>query len=144
MVVFLILPAIAWENLSFGQAVKKGTALFKANLSEFVTGFTLTTVIAVVIFLPPAVTFFVVDNFNVVFPDWLWFLTIVYIAFAWSYLIYLEQMFTAYLYLWDYKWEKEVALAQKEGRPIPELKDIPKPSVLDDVNDLIKKSTTLT
>jgi hypothetical protein len=137
MIVFLILPAIAWENLSFWKSVKKGIAVFKSNLSVFVTGFILTGFASVVMFLPPAVLFFISGELEVAFPGWVWIITIIYIAFAWSYSIYLEQMFTAELYLWNYKWEKEVAKAQAESRPIPKLNDIPKPSILDEVNDLL-------
>ncbi len=139
MVVFLILPAIAWENLSFWQSVKKGLAVFRSNLSAFVTGFVLTGLAATIIFLPPALLFYISDELEVTFPDWVWLITIIYIAFGWSYSIYLEQMFTAELYLWNHKWEKEVAKAQQEGRPIPTLNQVPRPSVLDDVHELVEK-----
>lgn len=137
MVVFLILPAITWENLSFWKSAKKGIAVFKSNLSTFVTGFVLTGLATAIIFLPPALLFYISGELEVSFPDWVWVITIIYIAFAWSYSIYLEQMFTAELYLWNYKWEKEVAKAQEENKPIPTLNDIPRPSVLDEVNDLL-------
>lgn len=137
MVVFLILPAIAWDNLSFWQSVKKGLVTFKSNLSAFVTGFVLTELASFIIFLPPVILFYISDKLKISFPDLVWIITITYIAFAWSYSIYLEQMFSAELYLWNHKWEKEVARAQAENRPIPTLNDIPKPSVLDEVNDLL-------
>ncbi len=139
MVVFLILPAIAWENLSFRKSVKKGFAVFKSNLSVFTTGFVFTGLITAIIFLPPAFLFFISDKMEISFPEWVWVLTIVYIAFAWSYSIYLEQMFTAGLYLWNLKWEKEVARAQTENKPIPSLNDIPRPSLFDEVKDLLQK-----
>ena len=137
MVVFLILPAIAWENLSFWRAVKKGLAVFKSNLSTFGAGFVLTDLASIIIFLPAALTFYISSETEIVLPDWVWVVTIIYIAFAWSYSIYLEQMFMAELYLWNYKWEKAVAKAQAENRAIPALNDIPKPSVLDEVNDFL-------
>ena len=144
MVVFLILPAIAWENLSFWQSVKKGLAVFKANLSVFVTGFVLTGLAASIIFLPPALLFYISDKAELTLPSWVWVITIIYIAFGWSYSIYLEQMFTAELYLWNHKWEKEVAKAQQEGRPIPTLNQVARPSILDDVHELVEKSQTVT
>jgi len=144
MVMFLILPAIAWENFSFWQSVKKGIAVFKAHLSEFVTGFVLTGVAAMIIFLPPAILFYISDEAEVSFPDWVWVATIIYIAFAWSYSIYLEQMFTAELYLWNRKWEKEVAKAQQEGRPIPTLREVQRPLILDEVYELIEKTEART
>lgn len=144
MVVFLILPAIAWENLSFWQSVKKGLAVFRSNLSAFVTGFVLTGLATTIIFLPPALLFYISGELEVSFPDWVWVITIIYIAFGWSYSIYLEQMFAAELYLWNYKWEKEVAKAQQEGRPIPSLNQVSRPSVLDDVHELVEKSPMVT
>lgn len=140
MVMFLILPAIAWENLGFWKATKKGIAVFKAHLSEFVTGFVLTEVVALLIFLPPALLFYITGEMKITLPDYVWVITIVYIAFAWSYSIYLEQMFTAELYLWNMKWEKEVTKAQAEGKPIPSMREIPRPSVLDEVHELVNKS----
>lgn len=137
MVIFLILPAIAWENLSFWKSIKKGIIVFKSNLTEFATGFVLTNFVSVIIYLPPALLFYISDELKVSFPDRVWVITIIYIAFAWSYSIYLEQMFAAELYLWNHKWEKEVVKAQAENRPTPVLNDIPKPSILDEVNDLL-------
>ena len=139
MTMFLILPGIAWGDLGFWKATKKGIAVFKAHLSEFVTGFVLTEAAAVLIFLPPAILFLLSEKFDVTFPDSVWYAAITYIAFAWSYSIYLEQMFTAELYLWNMKWEREVAKAQQEGRAIPSLRSVQRPSVLDEVADLLEK-----
>lgn len=140
MVIFLILPAIAWENLGFWKATKKGIAVFKGHLSQFVTGFVLTEGVALLIFLPPAILFYITGKTEIALPDYIWVITIIYIAFAWSYSIYLEQMFTAELYLWNMKWEKEVAKAQAEGKPIPSMREVPRPSVLDEVHELVDKS----
>lgn len=135
------LPAIAWENMGFWKATKKGIAVFRAHLSEFVTGFVLTEGVALLIFLPPALLFYITGEVEITLPDYVWVITIIYIAFAWSYSIYLEQMFTAELYLWNMKWEKEVAKAQAEGKPIPSMREVPRPSVLDEVHELIDRST---
>ncbi|MEK9130158.1 MAG: hypothetical protein AAB526_02065 [Patescibacteria group bacterium] len=137
MIVFLILPGIAWENLNFWKSTKKGIAVFKSNLSAFVTGFLLTEFVWYLIMIPPIILFFLSDEMGVSFSDKIWFITSIYIAFAWSYSIYLEQMFAAELYLWNHKWEKEVLKAQLEGRPIPLLNDILKPSILDESHDLL-------
>jgi hypothetical protein len=136
MVIFLILPAIAWENLSFGKAVKKGLAVLRIHISEFVAGFLLTGLATLIVFLPPIFLFYISDKYDVIFPQWVWVTTILYMAFAWSYSLYLEQMFSAELYLWNYKWEKEAIRARELNRPVPALKDIPKPSLLDEVHDL--------
>lgn len=140
MIMFLILPAIAWENLGFWKSVKKGLATFKAHLSEFVTGFVLTELAAIIIFLPPAILFYASDELEFSLPDPVWIATIIYIAFAWSYSIYLEQMFTAELYLWHLKWEKEVVGARRENKTIPSMRDVPRPSILDEVHELVDKT----
>lgn len=143
MVIFLILPAIAWENLGFWTATKRGLGVFRSHLSVFVTGFALTGLAAAIVFLPPAIVFSIADESKTTFPDWVWVVTIIYIAFAWSYTIYLEQMFIAELYMWNYRWETEVAKAQQEGRPTPSFDSIPRPSVLDGVPDLTHKVTAI-
>lgn len=139
MIVFLILPAIAWENLSFGKAIKKGIGIFKVHLSEFVTGFVLTWAAAVIIFLPPGILFYISDKLEVTFPTWVWVITIIYIAFAWSYSIYLEQMFTAELYLWNLKWEKQLEEEKRAGKPLSKLRNVKRPSVLDETPELLEK-----
>lgn len=144
MIMFLILPALAWENLNFWRAVKKGVTVFKTHLSEFVTGFVLTGVATMIIFLPPTILFSIANQAKTPFPDWVWILTIIYLAFAWSYSIYLEQMFAAELYLWNMKWEKEVTKAQQKNVPAPSLRDVPKPSLLDEVRELVEKSSIIT
>ncbi|MDP3990822.1 MAG: hypothetical protein Q8P63_00805 [Candidatus Nealsonbacteria bacterium] len=139
MIIFLILPAIAWENLSFGKAIKKGIAVFKAHLSEFVTGFVLTWVAEIIIFLPPGILFYIADEFELIFPVWVWTTVIIYIAFGWSYSIYLEQMFTAELYLWNLKWEKQIGEEKRLGKPLSKLRDVKRPSVLDEIPELLEK-----
>lgn len=141
MVIFLILPAIAWENLSFIASVKKGFTIFKTHLSEFSTGFVLTEVASTIIFLPIAILFTVSGEMEVSLPSYIWYVAIVYIAFAWSYSMYLEQMFTAELYLWHMKWEPLAQKALRDNGPVPTLSDIPRPTLLDGVPDLVSRHT---
>lgn len=139
MVVFLILPAIAWENLGFVRAIKKGLTVFRTHLSHFSAGFVLTEMIAIVLFLPPAILFWISGKFEVQFPSFVWVLVILYIGMVWSYSIYLEQMFTAELYLWNLKWEREVKARQLRGeKDLPELEEIPLPHLLDEVHELLE------
>jgi len=133
MFVFLTLPAVAWEGLSFRPAIKRGRDVFEKRFTEFGTGFALTGLAILIFFLPPAIISYLANWHTVIFPDWVWWLTILYTAFMWSYSIYLEQMFTAELYLWHLWWEKEVAKAQQENRPIPEFSAVPAPSIFDDI-----------
>jgi len=141
MMVFLIIPAFAWENLGFSRSIKKGFAVFKSHLEEFATGFSLTYLAATIIFLPPGLLLYITGKLDIALPDWVWFLTIIYIAFGWSYSLYLEQMFVADLYLWHLKWEEKYEKSRLTGKDIPSgLWAVQKPSILDDVPDLFKKS----
>lgn len=136
MVVFLILPAIAWQNLGPLEAVRRGLRILRLNLGTFMTGYALSELAAMVIFIPPAILFYLSGEYKLEFPQWVWSATIAYIALGWSYAIYLEQMFTATLYLWHLKWEKAIGHAYATGGKIPSMRDIPAPSLLDGVNDL--------
>lgn len=139
MAVFLIMPAFAWQDLGFINSIKKGFAVLRAHLMEFATGFTLTYLASVIVFLPPGLLLYITGKLDIALPDWIWVVTIIYISFAWSYSLYLEQMFTAELYLWHLKWEKEYEKAEKTGKKLPTLRDVPKPSILDEVSDLLEK-----
>ncbi|KAF5416465.1 MAG: hypothetical protein C5S48_02795 [Candidatus Methanogaster sp.] len=137
MIVFLILPAIAWEDKSPVKAIKKGLGVLKTHLAEFTTGFALTELAATIVFLPPGILFVISDEFEVTFPDFVWYIAIIYCAFAWSFSLFLEQMFAAELYLWHLIWEKECSIAKAENRELPKLREVKRPSVLDDVSDLL-------
>jgi hypothetical protein len=136
MIAFLIYPAIAWENSSVLKSVKKGLAVARTHKTEFVAGFILTELAAFIVFLPPAVLFILSGKFDVEFPEWIWFTTIIYCGFAWSFSIFLEQMFTAELYLWHLLWEKDCSIARSNGDEIPKLQDVKRPSILDSIPDL--------
>lgn len=137
MIVFLIMPAFAWENLSIWKSIKKGFLVLKLRKREFIAGYTLSYLAGIVVFLPPSIMFYLSGKWHVEFPEWSWLVCIIYIAFAWSYTIYLEQMFTAELYLWQLKWEKEVLKAKESGAVQPRFQDVIKPSITDDISDLV-------
>ena len=141
MVMFLILPAMAWEGLGFFQATKKGLVVLKAHLGDFASGYALTYAAGAIIFLPPAIIFELGVGRHghpplVNFPEWVWVGVTIYIGLAWSFCVYLEQMFMAQLYLWHLKWEKQVQEAQKSGKPLPAFTDVKMPVLLDEATDL--------
>lgn len=137
MIVFLIFPAMAWENLSTQKAVKKGLLVVKNNLIEFAAGYSLTETVAMIIFIFPGLLFYADTKVDMQFPDVVWVIVIIYCIIGWSFYLYLEQMFSALLYLWHKKWEKEAELAISKGDPIPKLRDVRQPCLLDDVADLM-------
>ncbi len=137
LVAFMIFPAIAWEDETSMNAVKKGFAVIKANIAEFVTGFALTEIAAAIIFLPPGIVYYFSDELKVNFPPYVWVITILYIAMGWTLYLYLQQMFAALLYMWNKRWLKQVKKAQAENLPIPSLRDVRPPNLLDNIPDLL-------
>lgn len=69
-------------------------------------------------------------------PDYIWTLALVYTAFAWSYSIFIEQLFCAELYLWNNKWEKMKSKLPENEQAGFKLEDVEKHSIIDDVADL--------
>lgn len=135
MVMFLILPAIAWDHLGFFGGMKKGLAVFRAHLGLFGTGYALTYAAAAVVFLPAAIVLELGTGRHggpplIDFPSYVWVATIIYMGCAWSLSLYLEQMFMAQLYLWHMKWEQAAAKAAKAGEPAPTFDAVPRPELL--------------
>jgi hypothetical protein len=135
MVTFLIMPAIVWEDLGFFAATKKGLAVLRAHLGDFARGYALTYAAAAIVFLPPWIILELGTGRHgnpplVHFPDSVWVGTIIYIGLAWSFSIYLEQMFMAQLYLWHMKWESELEIAKEEHQPLPEFHSVGCPELL--------------
>lgn len=138
LIVFFIYPAIAWEDLSTMRAVKKGFKSIKNNVSEFIIGFLSIEAIAVFIFLPAGIMFFLTDEVGIVFSDTTWMLVILYIGIATSLYLFLQQIFAALLYMWNMKWEREALKAVKNNMPLPKLSEVKKPDLLDNIPDLMQ------
>lgn len=136
MVAFLIYPAIAWERNGLLLSVKRGLAVACVHKVEFATGFTLTELASVVVFLPAGIVCILPRYFHIPLPDVVWIAVIVYCCFAWSFSVFLEQMFAAELYRWHLRWEKACMAAHQDGRKLPDLDEIPRPSIMDTRPDL--------
>ncbi len=136
MLAFLIYPAIAWEGASPVAAIKKGLGVATDHRTEFATGFVMTELAATIVFVPPGIVFLLSNRAGVQFPQWVWLATILYSAFAWSFTIMLEQLFTAELYLWHLVWRRECANAAKSGTVAPQLCDIRPPALIDGLPSL--------
>lgn len=136
MLVFLVLPAIAWERKGFSPAIKRGLGIAKIHRGVFVSGFLITGMAAFIIFLPPGILFYISAKFEVSFPDELWYGVMLYCAFGWSYVMFLEQMFVAELYLWHLIWERDLEEAEADGKEPPKLEDSKRPSVMDGIADM--------
>lgn len=142
MIVFLIMPAIAWENLGSIAAIKKGFAVFRVRLNQFTMGYALTFGASALAFLPAVVMVELGTDGKdgapplVHFSDHAWIVLTVYIGFAWSFSIYLEQMFTASLYMWHLKWEKLCKEAKEKGDPLPGFNEVHPPQILKTLPEL--------
>lgn len=135
MVMFLLIPAIAWENLGVVEASKKGLAVLKAHLGDFGRGYALTYAAALVAFLPAAILLELGTGRHghppiVVFPEAVWIGIIIYIGLVWSLCIYLEQLFMAQLYLWHLAWERADRQAAAKGEDEPRITEVPRPELL--------------
>lgn len=138
MVVFLILPGVAWQELGIRKSIKKGFQVLSDRRSEFVGGFTLSLGTEFMLFLPAAIMFYLSGKGIVTFDDIAWYLCILYIGFAWSFSLYLEQMFAAELYLWQIKYEDDCRKARNEGRLQPKFEQTKRPHILDEVPDILE------
>jgi len=136
MVVFLTMPAIAWDDLGTIKAAKKSIFLCKIHMKEFAAGYVITLLAATIIFLPTIAIFYLSDKFHIFIPDFIWFLVILYSGFAWSFSIFLEQMFAAELYLRHLIWEKECKKALSMNKKAPKFKKVRKPLLFDNIYDL--------
>jgi len=135
MLVYLIMPAIAWEDMGFFRAVKRGFHVLKKNKAEFATGFAITWVFGLLVGIPVGLVMYI-DSQDVEMPVVVWYLTGAYIVACGMYYMYLEQMFVAMLYLWHLQWEKATRQARQTGAPLPDLQDVRRPSLMDKYLDL--------
>lgn len=142
MLTFLSLPAICWQNQGPFKAMQSGFKTARKHLVEFLSGYALSEAVAVIIFLPVAILLKFTTGKNAIkMPEHVWAFVYVYIALAWSFAIYIEQMFTAELYMWHMKWTKAVQKAKESGLAEPELKDVKRPSLIDGVADMKERTT---
>jgi hypothetical protein len=136
MLVFLSLPAVCWRGMFGFSAMGEGLRTARKHAVEFLAGYVLSGAAAALLFLPVALPAYLDAKKIIHVPAEAWPVMFVYLAFAWSFSIYIEQMFTAELYLWHMKWDKAVKHAQKNGAIEPKLSEIKRPSMVDETADL--------
>jgi len=106
-----------------------------------VTGFSLTYVLAGLLFLPVSLLMFAVDEGLLTLSSTQWCLVIGYSGLVWTVSIYMEQMFVADLFLWHKEYEQAVAAARRRGHERPSIREVPRPTLLDDVASLEERKT---
>jgi hypothetical protein len=136
MIVFLIIPAFAWENYGIRNSIRRGLAILKQRNAQFFSAYTLSYLAAAIVFIPPTIMFELSKN-DFIFPTSAWIMCIFYMAFAWSYTMYLEQMMTAELYLRHLKWEREVLAAKMHGKKLPRFYQVKAAGLFNDKPDLV-------
>lgn len=142
MLAFLIYPAIAWEHHGPFRSIKRGLGIARVRWQHFATGYMMTESVAFIVFLPLGILFATTHRMEVELPDFVWVGSILYGAIAWSYIMFLEQMYAAQLYLWHLMWEHEVRKAEANGEPPPRsLRHIRRPTMLDDIPELLFSRT---
>ncbi len=127
MVVFMALPAIAWENKGPFAAYKKAFHVIKTHPVQFLTSYSLTFAAGVLMALPLLPIYFLA-KMKVALPTEVWIGVLIYVGLIWTLEIYLEQMSVGLLYLWHLKWEK------RGGKG--DLSSVAKPDLLDKVYEL--------
>lgn len=137
MLVFLILPAIAWENQWPWSATKRGMSAISLHLTPFAAAFVLSDLVTYLILAPVVFLFSVKDFIGLHLQNGIWFWLLVYMALGWSFTLFIEQWLAAELYLWHMKWQKACQIARMNQQAIPQLSDIQPPSILDDVSELL-------
>lgn len=104
MVIFLAFPAIVWEGKGIISSIGRGYRILKSHFVEMATAYVVTGFSGVLLGIPPfLVYYFALDYYTSttsIIITWL------YIWFAWSFTIYLEQLFVAGLYMRHLAWEQ--------------------------------------
>jgi hypothetical protein len=133
MVMFLVVPAIAWEGLGPVEAARRGVEILQENQAEFARGYVLTYVATFAAAIPAALIFLLGSSRHgapiIAFPEWVWVGEIIYLGLLWSLSIYLEQLFMAQIYVWHLTWERAMREALDTGAKLPELFDTPCPEM---------------
>lgn len=126
MIVFAVLPAIAWEDKGPWQAWKKGSSVVRKHPGQFLTSYGLTTAAGVLMALP-LIPVYMADKADVELSAGVWVAVIIYSGIIWTIEVYLEQMSVALLYLWHLK---------SEHYGIADLESTPRPDLLDNIPEL--------
>jgi hypothetical protein len=136
MIMFIIIPAFAWENRGFSSSFKRGISIVGSRTKNFIEGFIVSVGVQFILYLPPSVMFYLSEKANIEFSETAWYFCIVYLGFAWTFTTYVEQLFGAELFLWQLKYEKAYKRAEQNKWKIPKFSEIERPQLLDEVYDL--------
>ena len=129
MIVFMALPAIAWENKGPFSAFKQSFQIVRRHPLQFLTSYSLTLFAGIVMALP-LVPIYIMDKMDISISTGVWLGVLIYAGIVWTLEIYFEQMSVAMLYLWHLKWV--------QSGQVGELSSVSKPDLFDEINELKK------
>lgn len=132
----MILPAILWEEMSFKQARENSQKFSHEEIHKYSNGFYLTAFLDIILVIP----IFLIFIFKISLRN---NLTLILLGTNVSLIlltlfIITEQIYFAEHYLWTLKWKRAKQRAINERREIPKFTEISRPSILDNIPDLIK------
>ena len=125
------LAGIIWDGLNIKKSLKNSARTIKNHPSEFIIQFGFTELVGLLVFLPSTLLLFLGIYLGASGGSFYWLVVILFAGFAWIYCSYCEQYFMGIFYLWDKNWKK-VQAASSERIP---LQSVPKPSLLDEINE---------
>jgi hypothetical protein len=136
---FLIYPAIIWEEKNTFKAINDSYKLIRNNKVEFCSGIVISTVATFileilslpVLFILVLIVFFKyysTDGYDIqALKTFLYIIEAGAACIIVAFSLFIEQMFSTLLYIWIKTWRKEVFKAALEKKPIPKLIEIEKP-----------------
>ena len=139
MTFYCIFPAIAWEDRSSTEAIKRGLKVLKKTGAEIFSATVQTGFISFLLIVPAAFILIfaaLTHTFDIHNKQELFRAIMLYIGYVVTVVAICEfigQMFAASVYIWHKKWECECRKARLQNIPEPNLYDIPTPSLLNDV-----------
>ena len=98
---FMSIPALIWDKKKSFHAFERGLYVMDRNLVELLTGFLVMVFIGALMHMPAGYMLAAHDMEQIVLTQADWISLIIYSAFTWSLIIYLEQMFCIILFKWQ-------------------------------------------
>jgi hypothetical protein len=133
MLLFCSLPALAWEvGGSPLGAVRRGMAVARSHNAEFGVGLLLSE-LAGWIALLPLVILFMVDGELVELPEVAWLGAAALSLLLWTFVMLVQQLYAAELYMWYLLWEDASARSVASGAAPLAPDAVTRPSLLDGV-----------
>jgi hypothetical protein len=133
MLVFCSLPALAWEvGGSPLGAVRRGLAVARRHKAEFGVGLLLSDLAAQIAFLPFAgVAVAYIQGVDL--PEVAWLGAVALSLLLWTFVMLVQQLYAAELYVWHLLWEDASAHAVAAGKAPLAPDEVTRPSLLDGI-----------